>query len=180
MQLKTVTLLANTESERETKNRLLSLLREHQELEKWTFSEEVVIRDDGLSHSYPQLTLATNHLLKWNDEEFISVFVHENLHCFLSQNQPQFFAAVKELRLQFPKVPVGRTEGGARDEESTYIHLIVGYWEYVAMTQIFGRDSASHTLRSHTFYKGIYKIVLEETDALRNIMVKTGLTPIPD
>jgi hypothetical protein len=168
--------LANTESERRTKQRLLDLLKKYHQLDRWTFTEELVIRDDGISRSHPVLTLATN-ILSREDEEFVSVYVHENIHHFLSQHPEGFHAAMKDVRSLYPKVPAGRASGGARDEDSTYTHLIVCYLELVAMTDIFGRDSAIKTLGKHDYYRWVYKTVLEETDALKSMVEKNGLTP---
>jgi hypothetical protein len=176
LQLKTITLLANTESERQTKQRLLGLLKKYHQLERWTFTGDLAIRDDGISHSHPVLTLATN-LLSREDEEFVSVYVHENIHHFLSQHPEEFHATMKDVRLLYPKVPAGRASGGARDEDSTYTHLIVGYLELVAMTEIFGGDSAIKTLRKHDYYKWVYKTVLEEISLLKSVVEKNGLTP---
>jgi hypothetical protein len=154
LQLRTITLLANTESERETRQRLLDLFKKYPDLEKWTFTENLVIRDDGFSHSYPELTLATNQLVARNDQEFISIYVHENLHVFLSLHPKNFYATIADLRISYPNVPIGRVNGvhlGGRDEESTYIHLIVGYLEYMAMMQLFGKESATEILRNHDY-----------------------------
>jgi hypothetical protein len=178
LQLKAITLLENTESERRTKERLLGLLEKYPQLERWTFTADLIIRDDGISHSHPVLTLATN-ILSREDEEFVSVYVHENIHHFLSQHLEGFRTAMKDVRLLYPEVPAGRASGGARDEDSTYVHLIVGYLELAAMTEVFGRDSAIKTLRKHDHYKWVYKTVLEETIALRSMVEKNGLTPNP-
>ena len=171
--------MANTESERQIRERLLSLLGKHKELEKWTFAEALIIRDDGFSHSYPDLTLATNQLLNRSDSELVSIYVHENLHCFLSQHPENFHATMRDLQLKYPKVPVGRAEGGAKDEHSSYIHLIVCYLEYIAMIEIFGKERALEILGSHDYYRWIYKTVLEDTHSLGTIMEKNGLTPSP-
>ena len=45
------------------------------------------------------------------------------------------------------------------------------------MTEVFGRDSAIKTLRKHDYYKWVYKTVLEETNALKSMVEKNGLTP---
>ncbi len=178
--MKTISLFANTESELQTKRRFLDLLKKYPALESWTFTEELVIRDDGFSHSYPELTLATNQLHNRNDEEFVSIYVHENLHVFLSQHPENFDATMADLRLQYPKVPVGRVNGihlGGHDEESTYTHLIVGYWEYIAMVQLFGKDSALEILRNHDYYTWVYKKVLDETEVLKSLIERNGLIP---
>src|ERR1700689_5138271 len=94
LQLKAITLLANAESERQTKQRLLDLLKKYHQLERWTFTGDLVIRDVGFSHSHPVLTLAKN-LLSREDEEFVSVYVHENIHHFLSQHPEGFHATMK-------------------------------------------------------------------------------------
>jgi hypothetical protein len=79
-----------------------------------------------------------------------------------------------------PKVPIGRVNGihlGGHDEESTYTHLMVGYWEYVAMMQLFGKDSVLEILRNHDYYTWVYKKVLDETDVLKSILERNSLIP---
>jgi hypothetical protein len=179
VKLRTISLLRNTGSERETKERLLGLFEKYPRLVDWTFKDELMIRDDGNSHSYPELTLATGQLLERGDAEFLSVFVHENIHCFLS-GQRNLAAAKAELRVLYPKVPVGRINGvhlGARDEDSTYLHLVVGYLECLAMSELLGEQQAFGVLQNHDFYKWIYQTVLVDKNSIGKIIEKNGLIP---
>jgi len=53
--------------------------------------------------------------------------------------------AIKDLRVLFPKVPVGFPKGG-RDEESTYLHLLVCYLEYRADKELLGELKAKQIM----------------------------------
>src|SRR3712207_4261996 len=56
-----------------------------------------------------QRVLRGRHLM--DDELLLSTFVHEQLHWFIAENRRDSEAAMKELRVLFPKIPVGFPEG---------------------------------------------------------------------
>jgi hypothetical protein len=49
--------------------------------------------------------------------------------------------AIAEVKTIYPKVRVGFPDG-ARDEESSYLHLLVCYSEYQADKELFGELKA--------------------------------------
>ncbi len=81
-----------------------------------------------------------------------------------------------ELRTLYPKVPVGQPQG-ARNEDSTYLHLIVCYLEYCALTELLGIEGATQVLESLPFYRWIYKTVRADADQLETIMRQHKLMP---
>lgn len=179
MFLKTITLENETSSIQQTiKSRLQFLFQTYKDLEKWTFTDHLLIQEEGHSHSHPVLTLAAKQLLNHDNHEFLSVYVHENLHWFVSKNPEKFRVAMNEIRLRYPIVEIGRTRRSARNEESTYVHIIVCYLEYLAVRQLLGEKEAIQVLSHHSFYEWIYRKVLEDRDILHLIVLdKCGLDP---
>lgn len=179
MKLKTMTLETNSDIQKKTEERLCAILAKYPEIDKWTFTDSLVIEDEGVSFSHPVLTLGAKQLdSKKDDNEFLSIYIHENLHWFASQHPDNLQKAKQEMRLLFPKVKVGNEQGGARDEESTYLHLIICYLEYLALSELVGKEIATNVISNHLFYRWIYKTVLEQTELLESIILeKCNLNP---
>ena len=140
------------------------------------FTRAIQIDESAIPHSHPVLTLHTRHLK--DDDLLLSTFVHEQLHWFLVQNEKETQEAMKELRLLFPKVPVGFPEGSENDE-STYLHLLVNYLEYQADKELLGELRARQVMEfwSTDHYTWIYRTVLERGRDIGNILLKHGLMP---
>lgn len=161
--------------EEQTKAQLQRLLKTY-DLTKWIFTRAVVIDEKSTPHSHPVLTLSARHLR--DDELLLSTFVHEQIHWFLTQNHKNTEEAKRELRGLFPKVPVSFPEG-AKDEESTYLHLIVVYLEYRAVRELLGELKARQVMEfwATDHYTWIYKTVLERPRDIGNIVFKHKLVP---
>jgi hypothetical protein len=143
----TITLAQGSKAEAQTKEQLERLLRTH-DLGKWVFTRSVVIDEKTrIPHSHPRLTLNTRHLL--DDELLLSTFVHEQAHWLMESRGKEVEAALKELRVMFPKVPFGDREG-ARDERSSYTHLLVIYIEYRALRELLGELRARQVMEFWT------------------------------
>lgn len=171
-----ITLKNNTLDEIQTKEQLQRLLKTY-DLSKWIFTKPVVIDEKtGIPHSHPVLTLNTRHLK--DDELLVSTFVHEQIHWYLDQKDKETEAALKELRVMFPKVPSKGPEG-ARDENSTYLHLLVIYLEYRAIREAFGELKGKQIMDfwATDHYTWIYKTVLERPRDIGNLMFKSKLVP---
>jgi hypothetical protein len=173
-----ITLKRNDQREMATKEQLLRLLATY-DATSWIFTRSVVI-ESGLNvipHSHPVLTLSTRHLQ--DDELLLSTFVHEQLHWYIDGMPDQTRAAVAELRLMFPTVPVGSPDG-ARDEQSTYIHILVGYLEFQANKSFFGELQGKQVMQfwATDHYRWIYRTILERERDIRALMRKHGLVPI--
>ncbi len=170
-----IALKNGTQAEIQTKEQLQKLLKTY-DLSKWTFTNSIVIDEKSIPHSHPTLTLHARHLK--SDELLLSTYVHEQFHWFLVQKGKETDEAIKELRVLFPKVPVGFPEGGY-DEESTYLHLLVCYVEYQADKELLGELRAKQVMDfwSTDHYTWIYKTVLERQRDIFNIMSKRKLLP---
>src|SRR5918911_4326373 len=112
-----ISLKNNSESEAQTKERLQKLLQRY-DLSKWMFTRKIMIEDKVIPHSHPVLTLSTRE----DGDVLLATFVHEQIHWFLDEHSERTEKAKKELRAIYPKVPVGPPDG-ARDEDSSYLHL---------------------------------------------------------
>lgn len=163
-----INLKHSSSAEQQTKTQLEGLLAQYN-LAPWLFTREVVIDQDAIPHSHPVLTLHTRHLHQ--DDELLSTFIHEELHWYLVDHQNQTDAAMKDLRKLYPKVPVGYPEG-ARDEGSTYLHLIDCYFEQQVDLKVLGAERTASVMRfwSHDHYRWVYKTVLADGDKIAKII----------
>ncbi len=170
-----ISLARGSKAEAQTKAQLQRLLGAY-DLSAWIFTRSVVIDERAIPHSHPTLTLSARHLK--DDELLLSTFVHEQLHWHLDQREKETEAAIKELRAMFPKVPAGHPEG-ARDERSTYLHLLVIYLEYRADRELMGELKARQVMEfwSKDHYTWIYKTVLERPRDIGTVALKHKLIP---
>lgn len=160
-----------------TRDQLQRLLREH-DLGRWIFTRKVVI--DGspnlIPHSHPVLTLSTRHLK--DDDLLLSTFVHEQLHWYLTDNHERAQPALQELRKLYPDAPSGFPLGG-NDQESTYSHLIVCYWEIRAVREVIGelRAFQAGQFWAQDHYMWIYGKVMGEGYKIGPLLQKHGVVP---
>ena len=171
-----ITLKHGSKEELQTKEQLQRLLKTY-DLSKWIFTNSIVIDEEAIPHSNPVLTLSTRHLK--DDELLLSTFVHEQLHRFFQQRK-ETDEAVKELRVLFPKVPVGFPDG-AEDEYGTYVHLLVNLFEWRADSSLLGELKARQVMDfwATDHYRWVYKTVLERPRDIWKIVSKYKLIP-PD
>ena len=162
-----------TEQETEAVRQLKRILGRH-DLSKWTFTAVVRIDAQDIPHGHPVLTMNANHLDK--DELVLAVLLHEEIHWHLSARIEDAKKAVEEFRRIYPAVPSAPPEG-ARDEYSTYLHLIVNYLEYLALQQILGEDDARSILElwRQKRYRWIYGKALDDTNRTGSVVMNSGL-----
>ncbi len=171
-----ISLKNGSQEELRTKEQLQRLLKTY-DVSKWIFTDTIVIDEKSIPHSDPVLTLSTRHFK--DDELLLSTFVHEQLHWFLNPQKGKD-EALKELRVLFPKAPVGYPEG-AEDETGTYFHLIVNFLEWRADRDLFGELKARQIMEfwASDHYTWVYKTVLERPRDIWKIASKYRLIP-PD
>ena len=160
-------------AEAQTKEQLERLLAQYP-LRPWYFTRSVVIDETAIPHSHPVLTLHTRHYR--DDDLLLSTFVHEELHWFLA-NQKETENAEHDLRLLFPKMPVGYPDGAA-SEESGYLHILVNYLEWQSDQRLLGELRAWQVMEfwAHDHYRWIYQTVLDHPDEIGRIVSKYNLT----
>ena len=147
-----------TPAEARTREQLDRLLATY-DLSAWIYTKRVVVDEQAIPFSHPVLTLHTRHAK--DDELLVSTFVHEQLHWFQVDRQQETDQAIADLRKLFPTVPLGGTTG-ARDEQSTYLHLLVCYLEQQADRRIFGELKTKEIMDfwATDHYTWVYKTVI--------------------
>jgi len=155
---------------------LLNVLREAHNISKWEFTNKVHIKRKTIPHSHPILTLHTRHTSREQKDLLLSTYIHEQIHWHLDNNESKTNAAIEELKSVFKNVPVGYPEG-ARDEYSTYQHLIVCYLELEAITELLSQSRVNSVSKfwQSDHYTWIYKQIKKEKETLKNIVEKYGL-----
>jgi len=163
----------DSDGENRTRAQLARLLSAY-DLDKWIFTTTVAIDERAIPHSHPVLTLHTRHID--NDLHLLSTFVHEEIHWHLVAKGDQTQAAITELMKVFPSAPTGGAEG-ARDAESTYLHLIVNYLEFQAMKELLGDRQAKEVFDfwATDHYTWIYRTVLSDEERLGKVVTRHGL-----
>lgn len=169
----------NTRAERLAKEELERLLKTH-DLSPWFFTSKLVIDQEDTPHSHPILTLHTRHI--GDPLRLLTTFLHEQIHRSLTdwpERREARDKALEELQVLFPTVPQGRPYG-ARDTQSTYLHLVVCYLELEALTGYIGRPAARRVLDSQTHYKWIYATVLSNAgEKVAEVVRQHGLHEYP-
>ena len=170
-----ISLKNGSQAEIHTREQLQRLLKTY-DLSKWIFTKSILIDEKSVPHSHPVLTIHTRHLK--DDDLLLSAFVHEQLHWFLVQKDKETTEAIKELRVVFPKVPVGFPVG-SEDEESTYLHLLVNYLEYRADRELLGELRAKQVMDfwAADHYTWVYRTILERMRDIGNVAFKYKLIP---
>lgn len=145
--------------ELEGKSQMERIIKSYdKEIRNWLFTKKVLIDKNVIPFSHPILTLNCNYL--HNDLKQLANFLHEQFHWFVESKGADEEKAIKAFKEAFPQVPV-KGELGARDEYSTYLHLIVCDLEFQAMTKLIGENQARQLLAEWQHYKWIYNVVLD-------------------
>lgn len=159
----------NSESEKKIIEMAKKLLSEY-DLSKWIFTERVQVEAMVIPHSHPVLTLNTKYLRDPSGKlGLLSTFIHEQLHWYCEANEDQVNRIIGKLRKKYPTVPYASSEG-AKDEYSTYLHLIVCSLEYYAMQELVGTEKAREILQAEQHYTWIYDTVMEDETYLRRLL----------
>lgn len=178
--LGTLTTMAQTESvtfstvnnqprEQETVQIMQELLAQYN-LSKWLFTTKVQVEAMAIPHSHPILTLNTKYLRDPNGKlGLLSTFIHEQLHWHCEANEKQVNAIIKKLQKKYPTVPY-KSQEGAKDEYSTYLHLIVCSLEYYAMQELTTKTKAQEILQAENHYTWIYDTVIKDERYLKRLL----------
>jgi len=132
----------------------------------------VQIQHMAIAHSHPILTLNSRDLA--DDNAALSTYLHEQLHWFAVQHPIEIANADAELRQRYPAVPSFEA-GGARNLDSTYLHLIVCALEYQNLAEVIGGQDATRTIQSMTPYDWIYRTILADWAYFEDLLSRTGL-----
>lgn len=155
--------------------KVLEQLLKDYNVTKWIFTQEVLIDKNSIPHSHPVLTLHTRNLTDQTGElGLLATFIHEQIHWHLVAKEVNTEAAIQKLRKKYKNVPV-RGSAGARDEYSTYLHLIVCSLEYRGMAELTDVEKAKALMESKSYYTWVYKTILEDERYLRKLIKKHHL-----
>jgi hypothetical protein len=157
---------------------MLTALRQRFDLSPFEYCKQVRIAPTQIPFSHPHITLSSFVL---NDLGLAAMYLHEQMHWYatwFSHSHPQQWREIfARLRRRYPEVPAVNA-GGAQDEASTYLHLIVNWLELEAVSRFFPRDEVERHLRAMPFYRWIYQIVIDDQQALTSLYRELGLSPI--
>lgn len=170
-----ISLVHGTASEVETRDQLQRLLSAY-DLSDWVWTSKVSIEDGAIPHSHPVLTLSSRHV---NDDLLLlSTFVHEEYHWYETEHPRETSAAIEDLRQKYPGLPVGGVDA-ASDEGSSYLHVIVCYAEWQKMKALVGAERARQimTFWAGDHYRAIYRLVLDNEPAVREVVNRHNLLP---
>jgi hypothetical protein len=166
----TIELKNGTPAESATRDQLRRLLAAY-DLQPWTYTRSVLIDERSTPHSHPVLTVHTAYPDR--DDALLATFLHEQMHWRVDElNDEKAKSAMAEFLRLFPDAP-GRAGGGARDQASTLLHLIVCDLELAVMTRLVGESRARAVLRSYTHYPWVYERVLNDP-RIRAVNTKWG------
>lgn len=142
------------------------------DLSKWTYTRTVIIDDKAqISHSHPVLTLDAP-AETYSDDANLAAYVHEQLHWLETDNPEKTETAIAELRKLYPDAPK-RPPEGARDQYSTYLHLLVCHWEFEAMKELVGEERARAAMKK-PYYRWVYRTVLADNEKIKEVAKRAG------
>jgi hypothetical protein len=164
----------DSDAEERTRDELLALI-ERYDLARWRFTSRVRIDERArIPHSHPVLTLNTHY----DGNLLLAAYLHEQLHWFVVRHWNRERRARQELRRRYPETPVDLPEG-AGSERSSYLHYIVCYLEYAALIDVLGPEEARRVIEywAAHHYTAIYRAVLDDNDAIGELVARYGLMP---
>lgn len=170
-----ITLKQGTPDEARTRDQLQRLLATYN-LSPWIYTKSIVVDERAIPFSHPVLTIHTRHAK--DDKLLLSTFVHEQLHWFIAARPDETEQAIADLRKLFPSVPAGGT-AGARDEYSTYLHLLVCYLERQAVLRVLGELKTKQVMDfwATDHYTWVYQTVISRSRDIGQIMRDRKLIP---
>ena len=171
-----IALHSDTALEEKGREQLQRIVADY-DLDPWIFTQKVVIQSRVIPHSHPVLTLNTQYVD--DDVRQLSTFLHEQIHWLADADTIATERVIGEFRQRYPEVPVGEGRG-ARSEFSTYLHLAVCWLELDAMIRLVGQEQARQLLSEKTHYTWIYEQVLEEGEAIGEILKRHNLIIRPE
>jgi len=188
-QIGTDTEIVFTEQKKEEARQQLRRILSTYDLDPWVRTQEVRIAAGVDPHSRPILTLNTNYL---DDLTQLSIFLHEQAHWLPREKRMAAFQDLQALYPDIPGVPV-ESRNYAGTEDATHHHLIIGWVEVDAMTELVGEETARQILeekvesivgepstaagRSYVWYNNR---VLEDTQKIGAILAKHDLVVTPE
>lgn len=156
------------------------------DLNDWMFTNQIKVVHGEDARSYPILTMNTNHLE--DDKVQLSVFVHENAHWYVADDEKDVAenAAIEELKQLYPNPPEPK-------QKNLYHHIMVVWVEWDALLEIFGEEEAQSIMerkinyyirgnpesKLSQNYRWYNDIAMNDAEEVGKIMVKHGFNINP-
>ncbi len=168
-----ISLQNGSEPEKKAKSLLEDFAKKY-DLSKYFFTTKVHIQSFVIPHSHPVLTLNTRTINE--PDRYLALFIHEQIHWFFDLNgrAEKTKTFIEKMKWKFPKVP-SQEEGGARDDESTYLHLGVCFHELEQLSKLIGNEKAEQVFKTDKIYSWVRQQVLANKDYIRDVLRETGL-----
>lgn len=152
----------------------------HYDVSKYLFKREVQIITGGSSNSGDgagpiQLSPRTGT----DPDSLLILFLHEESHNSSPDKEQAWQTVIQTMRRNYPNLPKTPATGGAFSEQPSYVHVPVNWLELQAAKRFLGEDRAYQLICNQAVYAGIYKHVVENEQAIAQIMVQNGLNIEP-
>ena len=158
---------------------MLQALRRRHDLSRFEYTRVVRIMPGGDTFSHPMLTLGNR--FAENEDTLLSTYLHEQMHWYLwylgTPERDPVAPFFDELVRRYPEAPTELPDG-ARNYESTYLHLVINWLEVAATAEFIGRHRAVAVADVQRSYRWIYRTVLRDWDPLQELYERHGLVPI--
>ncbi len=158
---------------------MLEALRRRHDLTRYEYTRLVRVVPGGDTFSHPILTLGNR--FAENEDVLLSTYLHEQMHWYLwylgTPERDPVAPFLDELVRRYPEAPTELPDG-ARNYESTYLHLVINWLEVAATSEFIGRVRACAVADTQRTYRWIYRTVLRDWDALAELYERHGLAPI--
>jgi len=158
---------------------MLVALRQRFDLTPFEYCKQVRIAPTETPFSHPRITLSS---FVFNELDLARMYLHEQMHWYVtwfSHTHPQRWKELfARLRDRYPRVPAAFEDGGAQDEASTYLHLVVNWLELESVSRLFPREEVERHLRALPFYRWIYQTVVDDGQALGALYRELVMSPI--
>lgn len=139
----------------------LQLLQTTYDLSPWIYTNIIQVDKNAKTpRSHPVLTMSTQEDYLNNNIKLLSSFLHEQLHWHVIMNgkgsKNEFRAAIYH---EFPDVQFKRPLGSG-SKGGTLSHIVVCYLEFVALSELVGREQAIKNLSTNEYYTWVYQMVI--------------------
>jgi hypothetical protein len=158
---------------------MLEALRRRHDLSRYEYTRLVRIVPGGDTFSHPMLTLGNR--FAENEDLLLSTYLHEQMHWYLwylgTPERDPIAPFLDELVRRYPEAPTDLPDG-ARNYESTYLHLVVNWLEVATTSEFIGRARAWGVAETQRTYRWIYRTVLKDWDLLADLYERHGIIPV--
>jgi hypothetical protein len=171
--------LEHARREAERVRDMLRALRRRHDLSRYEYTRVVRVVPGSDTFSHPILTLGNR--FADNEDLLLSTYLHEQMHWYLwhlgTPDKDPVAPFFDELVRRYPEAPTELPDG-ARNYESTYLHLVINWLEVAATSEFIGRARACAVADAQRTYRWIYRTVLRDWDLLQELYERHGLVPI--